>query len=578
MAKTASRKRKQQQRQALLRLLILVAILVCCNILAVRFHHKLDLTAEKRFTLSPVTRNMLQEMKDVAVVTVYLQGEGFPAGLQRLQDATRERLQSFREISDNRVVFRFIDPLEGKDENEKMAMYKQLSDKGILPAGINVSKDEKYTQQMIFPYALVAYSGREMTVRLLENSSGVINPAVISSSESQLEYKLANAIHMLSFPDKPRVGYLVGHGQPLGPETYDMLTTLAQYYHVDTIDIHDTYYIPSPVRTLIINRPIQPFDDKEKFKIDQYVMMGGRVLWNLDMLHTPMDSLMRSQQFLAMNYDLNLDDILFRYGVRVNANLIEDIQCNTIPVVNPSSDDRADITLHNWIYFPVFTPSSRHPIVKNMDAVMSVFANSIDTIANPEIRKTILLESSKYSRVAPSPVRVNLAMLRFQPRPELFNKPHQPVAVLLEGPFSSIFRNRLHPDFLRILQDSLKRPFKPQADSSGSMIVISDGDMFLNDFDTRRGPSEMGYWKFASPPAMFANKTFFLNCVEYLTDPSSLLEARSRDTRLRLLDAGRVQQEKNKWVFVNVGAPVALVLVFASVYMFFRKRKYEGKI
>ncbi len=578
MAKTASRKRKQQQRQALLRLLILSAILVCLNILAVRFHYKLDLTAEGRFTLSHVTKKMLQEMEDVAVVTVYLRGQDFPAGLQRLQDATRERLQSFRDISGNRVVFRFIDPFEGKDENEKMAMGKQLADKGILPAGININKDEKYTQQWIFPYALLAYGGREMTVRLLENSSGVINPAVINHSESQLEYKLANAIHMLSFPDKARIGYLVGHGQPLGPETYDMLTTLTQYYHVDTIDINDTYYIPTPVRTLIINRPTQPFDDKEKFKIDQYVMMGGHVLWTLDMLHTPMDSLMSSQQFLAMNYDLNLDDILFRYGVRINANLIEDMQCNTIPIVNSAAGERADISLHRWIYYPILTPSSRHPVVKNMDAVMSVFANSIDTIANPEIRKTILLESSKYSRTTPSPVRINLSMLRFQPQPELFNKPYQPVAVLLEGQFSSIFRNRLHPNFVRVLQDSLKRPFKPQADNEGRMIVISDGDMFLNDFDPRRGPSEMGYWKFASPPAMFANKNFFLNCVEYLTDPSSLLEARARDTRLRLLDAGRVKREQNKWVFVNVGTPVALVLIFASVYLFFRKRRYEGKV
>ncbi len=577
MAKTASRKRKQQQRQALIRLLILMGILVCCNMLAVRFHYKLDLTADKRFTLAPVTINMLEQLEDVAVVTVYLEGEGFPAGLQRLKDATRERLQTFREISNNKVVYRFVDPSEAADENERMAMYKKLSDKGILPAGINVSKDDKYTQQMIFPYALVAYNGKEMAVRLLENSSGVINPAIITRSEAQLEYKLANAIHMLTFPDKPRVGYLVGHGQPLGPETYDMLTTLSRFYYVDTLDLYDNYYIPSPIRTLIVNKPTETFDDKEKFKIDQFIMRGGRVIWCLDMLHTPMDSLMHSQQFLAMSYDLNLDDMLFKYGVRVNTNLIEDIQCNTIPVVNPTTEERADITLHNWIYFPVFTPSSKHPIVKNMDAVMSVFANSIDTIANPEVRKTILLESSKYSRVAAAPVRVNLGMLRYQPRPELFNKPYQPVAVLLEGQFGSIFRNRLHKNFLDILRDSLKRPFVEKSEAEGQMIVIADGDVFLNDFDPRRGPTEMGYWKFANPPAMFANKDFFLNCVEYLTDPNSLLEARTRETRLRLLDAGRVQKERNTWVIVNIGVPVGLILIFASVYLFFRKRKYERR-
>jgi len=573
MAKTVSGKRKQQRRQAILRLLILSAILVCCNVLAMRFHYKLDLTEDRRFTLSPATRQLLQGMKDVATVTVYLEGKDFPAGLQRLHDATRERLQSFRDISGNHVVFRFLDPFEDKDEKEKMEMYRQLADKGILPSGINVSKEERYTQQMIFPYALVTYNGRELPVKLLENNSGSINPGVINYSETLLEYKLANAIHMLSLPDKRRIAYIVGHGEPLGPETYDALTTLSKYYHVDTMDLTERYYIPMTEELIIISRPTQAFDDKEKFKIDQYVMKGGHVLWSLDMLHTPMDSLMYTQQFLAMDYGLNLDDILFKYGVRVNASLIEDMQCNTLPVT--ATDGQSGVRLLNWIYLPVFTPSSSHPIVHNMDAVMGIFANSIDTIASVGIRKTVLLESSKYSRVAAAPVRVSLATLHYQPRPEMFNRPYQPVAVLLEGRFGSVFRNRMHPAFLKVL-DSLRQPFIAQAERPGSMIVVADGDMFLNDVDARTGPLEMGYWRYANPPARFANKSFFLNCVEYLTDTASLLEARSKDTRLRLLDAGRAKNEQSKWTIINIGVPVLLVLVFASIYLFFRKRRYEG--
>jgi ABC-2 type transport system permease protein len=574
MAKTVSGKRKQQQRQAVLRLVILSAILVCCNILAMQFHYRLDLTEDGRFTLSKATKRMLQQMDETATVTVYLEGKDFPAGLQRLRDATRERLQAFRELSGNKVVFRFIDPFAEKDEKEKMLIGKQLAEKGIYPSGLNVSKDERLTQQWMFPYALVSYKGREMAVKLLESSSGAINPGVINYSETQLEYKLANAIHMLSLPDKRRIAYIVGHGEPLGVQTWDMLTTLAQYYHVDTIDLTQEYYIPLTEELIIINRPTEPFDDKDKFKIDQYVMRGGHVLWALDMLHTPIDSLRNTQQFLAMDYGLNLDDMLFRYGVRVNSNLIEDIQCTSIPVALPTaSPDKPELRLFNWIYFPVFTPSSRHPIVHNMDAIVGMFVNSIDTIASSEIKKTILLESSKYSRVAPSPVRVNLAMLQYQPRPEMFNRPHRPVAVLLEGRFRSIFRNRLHPGFLAVLRDSLKQDFKVQADREGSMIVVSDGDMFLNGFD--RAPEEMGYWRYTRE--RFANKSFFLNCVEYLTDSTSLLEARSKDTRLRLLDAGRAKNEKNRWTVINTGIPVALVLVFASVYLFFRKRRYEGR-
>ena len=307
-------------------------------------------------------------------------------------------------------------------------------------------------------------------------------------------------------------------------------------------------------------------------------MNGGHVIWLVDGLDASMQNMVDSsgntlQSFLSKDLPLNLDDMLFNYGVRINANLIEDMDCNPIPVVVGMQGDQPQTELRKWIYFPVLMPSSKHPIVHNIDPVMTTFASSIDTIANPELKKTVLLASSKYSRVAPHPVRVSLSMMRYNLDNNLFNKPYQPVAVLIEGKFKSVFNNRLEPQFLSILKDSLKMPFKAQCDSATSMIVISDGDMFENDYSEREGTMEMGYWRYTSN--RFANKTFMLNCIEYLTDRSGLLESRSKDVKLRLLDNGRVQSERSKWQWLNILAPNILVILFASVYLFFRKRKYE---
>lgn len=574
MATQTKQKRKQQQRQAVLRLVIMAAILICINMLAARFHYGLDLTKEKRFTLSPATKKMLRNMEDVAVVNVYLKGK-FPAGFQRLSEATRERLQSFREYAGARVVYRFIDPFEGKSEDEKAAVYQQLSGKGILPVNLQVKAEEEgYSEKLVYPYALVQYNGREMAVKLLENKIGLTPLEILNYSESQLEYKFANAINRLSQPAKPDIAYIMGHGESLGMPTYDLLTSLTAQYHIDTIDLVNSLYISPIYKAIIINKPKQPIDDKDKFKIDQYIMNGGHVLWAMDMVQASMDSIQPpAQQFVATDYGLNIDDQLFKYGVRVNSNLVRDMQCLQIPITTGMVNNNPQIELRPWIFFPVFVPTANHPIVNNMGEVFGRFVSSIDTMANPEIKKTILLESSKYTSLANSPAQVSLGMIQYAGKPEMFKQAPQPVAVLLEGKFNSVFQNRLAPAFLQVLKDSLKREFKAQADSSTSMIVIADGDMLENDFTPSMGPMELGYWRFTKD--MFSNKAFIQNCLEYLTDNSGLLEARSKDMRLRLLDGGRVRHEKTKWQVLNIGLPIALVLIFASCYLFFRKRRYE---
>lgn len=576
MATNASNKRKQQQRQAAFRLLIMAAILVGINIIAARYHKGFDLTKEKRFTLSGATKRMLTNLKDVVVIDVYLKGK-FPAGFQRLAEATRERLQSFREYGGSKIIFRFIDPFEGKTEEEKGPIAKDLYSKGVEPVSLNVKGEQNSSEQIIFPYALVQYQGKTSAVRLLDNHLGMSPLEVLNYSESLLEYKLANAIHKVQLPGKKRIGYIMGQGEQLGEHTMDMLTTLSQIYIVDTIDLPNEYHINDALYdALIINKPTEPFSEKDKFKIDQYLMHGGHILWAIDMLNVPVDSLQKTGQLITSDYNLNLDDMLFKYGVRVNGDLMEDIQCNQIPLITGTlGNGQPQIELRPWPFLPIFNPTSKHPIVNNMDAIMGKFVSSIDTTSNDGIKKTILLQSSNYSRVSENPVRISLSMIRYNPDPRLYTSPYKNAAVLLEGNFSSLYNNRMAPSFLQILKDSLHYAFKRRTDSATSMIVVSDGDFFLNTISRNTGVQEMGYWEYTH--SLFANKNFLLNCLEYLTDPNSVLEARSKDVKLRLLDQKRAKDEETKWQMVNIGIPLALILVFAVVYLFFRKRRYETK-
>jgi gliding-associated putative ABC transporter substrate-binding component GldG len=446
----------------------------------------------------------------------------------------------------------------------------------VEPLNLNVKGERNSSSQVVFPYALVQYHGHTQAVKLLENHLGMSPLEVLNYSESLLEYKLASAIHHLQSPYKPTVAYVVGNGEPLGVNTKDLLTTLNKYYKVDTVDLNDGYHINAALyKAVIICKPTLPFSEPAKYKIDQYVMHGGKILWAVEALNTPVDSLQKSSQFITSEYGLNLDDILFKYGVRINTDLVEDVNCAGVPLITGTlNDGQPQIELRPWTFLPILIPDSKHPIVNNMDAVISKFANSIDTIDNKTIQKSILLQSSSYSRNAYNPVRVNLSMLKYDPDPKLFNKPYKNIAVLLEGQFSSVYQNRMAPEFLSLMNDSLHYPFKSTTDTSSSMIVISDGDMLLNTFSQERGVEELGYWTYTQ--SLFANKNFILNCMEYLTDPYSLLEARSKDIKLRLLDMKRAKEEERKWQLVNIGVPVLLVLLFSSAFMFFRKRRYEN--
>jgi ABC-2 type transport system permease protein len=562
--------KNQRQKQALVRLGLMAAILICINVLASYFHAGIDLTKEKRFTLTEPTKKMLRNMNDVAVIDVYLKGK-FSAELQRMQEAVSERLRSFKDFGGNKIVFRFIDPMEGKNDAEQKQVAQTMQQRGMPFMQLSTKDEEEYSMKIFFPYALVQYRGKEMPIFLLENTPSKTPAEQIGYAEASLEYKFASAINQLSKPEKSRIAYVMGNDEELGIKTVDMLYySLNQTYRLDTIDLTHSLHISNYYDAIVIYQPKKPFTGPDKLKIDQYIMRGGHVLWVVNNLTATLDSFQNSPQFIAMDRGLELDDMLFKYGVRVNKDLLEDMQCLGLSRVLNGVVEAPK----SWIYFPRLNPTSEHPIVRNMDFVRGGFTNTIDTIQTPGIKKTILLQSSKYSRKAVAPARVSLSMMNYPMKNEMFTKSYLPVAVLLEGQFRSMYQGILAPEYLRLL-DSLKEPFKPQCDSPTSQIVTSVGEIFTSDYSQKDGVLPMGYYR--PTGEFFANKNFLLNCMEYLTDKSGILEARSKDVKLRLLDMGRVKEEKTMWQALNVGIPIAVVLIFASCYFFFRKRRYEIK-
>ena len=560
--------KNKRQKQAIIRILFMVLILICVNILASYLHTGFDLTKEKRFTLTSSTKKMLQNMQEVAVIDVYLKGK-LPADLQRMQEAVREQLTAFKNIAGNKIIYRFIDPFEGKSDNEQKQIARDLHQKGIEYIPLSTKEDEGYSMKICFPYALLQYNGKEMPISLIEAPMGKSRSEQTTYSCALMEYKFASAINQLSKPKKPLIGYMFGHNEDMSVHSIDMLRTLSALYNLDSLNLSRTVHISNAYDAVIINMPTVPFTEPEKLKIDQYIMRGGHVLWVVNNMNASMDSLKQSQKFLAVEFGLNLEDMLFRYGARVNNDLIEDLQNAPIMIMSGNRPQKFP-----WVYYPRLNPTSEHPIVRNMDFILGGFTSSIDTILTAGIKKTVLLQSSKYSRSAGSPVTVSLTKLTYPGKNENYNKPYQNVAVLMEGKFHSVYNNRLAPAYLRLL-DSLKEPFKPVCDSSTSMIVTSVTNIFQNDFNQKDGPLPMGYYRLTQET--FANSSFLLNCMEYLTDHSGILEARSKDVKMRLLDNGRVKDELTMWQWVNVCIPIAIVLVFASFYLFFRKRKYEIK-
>jgi ABC-2 type transport system permease protein len=559
-----------------------VIIVILINFIGSFAFHRFDLTAEKRYTISDNSKDLAANLEDIVYVKVYLEGD-FPAGFKRLRDETREMLDEFRAYSNGFIEYEFINPSEDPDQKVREEIYKQLYKEGLRPTDLNVKEEDGTSNKIIWPGALVSYKGQEFPVQLLKSQMGVSSETMLNGSIESLEYEFANAIHNLKRYEKPRVALIEGHGELNKIETASLATSLAENYVVDRIAINEElssltervmvdstrkYAIMRKYDVIIIAKPTQKFSEKDKFIIDQYVMYGGRVVWLVDPVFASMDSLQNADVSMAIPQDLNLDDQLFTYGVRLNSTLIQDLQSAAIPVITGRVGNQPKQQLFPWFFFPLLTQANNHPIVNNLNAVKGEFTSTIDTISKSRIRKTGLLKSSKYTKVSNTPTRISLGMLRYEPDQSQFNAGHQVAAVLLEGYFESVFKNRIAPEIV----NSIEVNFKEES-AFNKMVVIADGDIAKNFVNSKTSQYyELGFDRFTNQ--QYGNNDFMINVVNYLCDDTGLMGVRSKKLTIRMLDKTILKKDKFKWQLINSILPIGLILLFGLAHYYDRKKKY----
>ena len=564
--------------------LYLLAGLVLVNYLASLFHLRFDLTKEKRYTLSKATKDLLKNLDDDVQVDVFLKGD-FPSGFRKLANSTEEFLRLLKDRNGYRFHYRFISPLDKMPGTDK-AWGDTLVGMGAVPINLTVQKKAGESSNIIFPVALMHYKDREELVNLYPGASGRISQEEINSAEALMEYQFAKSMDRLTQTRKPGVAYAVGNGEPVDSRPYDLLQTLKQDYTFGMFNLKTQPKVPEGVDVLMIVKPTEQFTEEEKLKIDQYVMRGGKLLCFIDDLIAEQDSLSFKPETIAYDRNLNLTDLFFKYGVRINPNLVMDLQSDMIPLVVGGTTNNPQFAFLNWTYYPLFAPTNGRVLNKNLGYIAGRFVNSLDTIQSPGVKKSVLLASSPASRIISTPALISLNENKMAPDNNKFTSNAIPVAMLLEGRFTSIYKNRISKEQM----DTLAAHGNTYKSESGDtkMIVVGDGDMVLNDITPDSGPLPMGWNKYTYREYQnqtengkyfvpVANREFLLNCVEYLVNNAAISETRNKDIVLRLLDAKKVGEQKETWQLLNVGLPVLLVLLFGSGYQFFRKMKYAGR-
>jgi ABC-2 type transport system permease protein len=544
--------------------------LIAVTVLSDKIFTRVDFTKEKRFTISPVSRKVMDGLPNTVTVTVYLQGDNFPGGMKRLQTSVKDMLADLQAYSHSKLQFKFTDPIKGVAEDQQKQVYDELEAKGIEAQNLSVKTDDGVSQKVIFPFALVTNGNKSIPVKLLQSQSSMsLSPdEVLNNSIQNLEYAFTSAIKKITSGGKQRIGFTEGHNELTDLQLNDAMRSLSDGYLVGRVNLTSIPFDSlAKVSLLVIPKPDKAFTELEKFKLDQYIMRGGRVLWAIDQVSAELDSLRgHGGEQLAFNKQLNLDDQLFRYGVRINYDLIADMNCSAIPVTTGNAGGQAQIQLLQWLYYPVYLPISKHPIVKNLDGITSQFASTIDLLETKNIEKTILLTSSPYNKKLTTPHILSLQALQDEPKPKDFQSNPKITGVLLEGNFVSDFRNRPVPEGLNEKVDVLAQS-KPT-----KMVVLSDGDILRNQVGSDGSPFPLGYDRYTQQS--YGNKNLLLNIADYMTDDSGLISLRSKEIQIRLLNRARIRQEKLFWQLVNNIAPIGIVLIFAIFQHYNRKRKY----
>ena len=578
------RKKKDLRRSHWIELGAGILIVIFVNVISYYFFTRLDLTSEKRYTLSKSTKNLLKKVDEPVLYRVYLEGE-FPADFKRLQNETKEMLNQFRAYNKN-IQYEFVNPNNFDDQQERQVFYQKLAQKGIMPTQIQVNTGNGVTTQVLIPAADVIYKGNETSIQLLQSQKYVDQSQLLNNSIQSLEYVLSNPIRALARGQKPTVAFMRGHGELELPNMADLITTLYDYYNLDTArmdgninsltgrsqDPKDStsFHFHNKYDLIIIAKPKKTFSERDLYILDQYVMYGGKLLWLIDPLDADLDSLQNAGQAIATRFPLNLDEMLFTYGVRVNPDLVMDVRCRPIPMTVGMVGDQPQIQFQPWLYFPEIVPLSPHPIVRNLDLIKTDFVSSIDLIDNG-IDKTVLLATSEYTRVKNAPAIYDLNEAKTEPDQRLFNHKNVPVAVLLEGSFQSMFRNRLTPEFMELPSMG----YRAQGEST-RMIVLSDGDIIKNRFNYNDGTTyPLGYDFYTE--TMYANKELLLNCIDYLVGEEGSIASRSRNIKIRKLDVMKVKEDRLGYQLLNLLLPSGLIILAGIVIIIIRRKQYRKK-
>ena len=553
-----------------------MAALVAINFLAAQLHGRFDLTEEKRYSLSTPTKDLLRGLDSTVTIDVYLTGNDLPAVVRKFRNAVSDFLYEAKVYGKGNLQFNFINPYATTDTAEVRRIEDSLGMYyGLTPMVINAPAEvgDKLEISKLIHGAVVRYGEQTIGVDLLKGAKSFgTEPeqlaALYNNIEASVEYKFASAIQKATTKERPLVAYALGHGEAWGYNIDDAVRTLLSEYNFDTLNVKQVPYIPSEINALVVIKPTQPFSDAEKLKIDQYVMNGGKVFWMIDNMYAEFDSLYKSNGFIAFDRGLNLEDLLFTYGARINQNLLQDMQCDKLPQVSGEGETQQQ-RLVDWPFFPILN-GTEHPITKNIDGVRTLFPTTIDTVSASGITKTFLLTSSNNARQLSAPAKIDFEFLQIAPDQQAFQQRNVPVAVLLEGPFRSLYTGRVP----RAVADSLKAVNRPVKNISerNKMIIVADGDIATNQYSQMSGPLPMGMNVFTR--YTYANKDFFTNCIEYLVNPSDILQTRSKEYTLRLLDPKRVDTEKTKWQLINIALPIILVIAFGLLYQQLRKRRY----
>jgi ABC-2 type transport system permease protein len=573
--------KKHSRTYDLFKLFVWLLVLVAINYVGSFFFTRLDLTEEKRFTLSDQTINTLDSLEEELIITVYLEGD-LNSGFVRLQKETKEMLDEFEAYADQGLTYEFVDPYSlNKDPNK---VFEQLGKKGLQPTNVQLNTESGSEQQYLFPGAIIYYQGKSLPVQLLKSETSLPPEIALNKSIESLEFELSNSIRKLSHPSKPAVAFTSGHGEFIDEEVWDFATGLQEYYNVfeikiDSIELQKKkvisrvelkenqsgqldFQLLEKFEAIVIAGPKDNFSDKECFLIDQFIMKGGKVLWALNGNTATMDSLQTGRISMAFPVQNKLFDLSYSYGARINPNIVQDLTCGPVPVFDGYQGNQPRFTRYPWVYDPLLISDNSHLINTNLDPIRSNFASTIDTIPVPGIDKHVILKTSENSKILKTPVRVSLQTAVRKPSVERFNKGRQTIGVLLEGKFESYYKNRV-VDF----------PMKKQGEYS-RMIVLSDASIIKNDVTREGRPYPLSVNKFYSDQ-FYDNKKFLMNSMNYLCGDEDLIPMRSRKIQLRLLDKKKVKEEGSFWKLINLLGPLLMMLIIVTPITIIRKMKYS---